>query len=198
MVAPFVPSGRRSESRATIRPMLKPWRPCGRPTPQYTSSISSGSTPWLRSSSASTTNAPISSGRSWANEPLKARPMGVRTASTITDSGMARTLLRRHSQGAVQPDRLAVEHLVLGDLAGELGVLLGPSEPRGVRHLGAQRLARLLRQAGEQRCVEQARRNRADANAESREVARGRERKAHDAALRGGVRGLPEIGRAHV
>ena len=91
--------------------------------------------------------APISSGRSWASEPLKARPMGVRTASTITASGMAGTLLRRHSQGAIQPDRLAVQHRVLGDLAGELRVFLGTSEPRREGHLGAQGLARLLRQA---------------------------------------------------
>src|SRR5688572_33409951 len=111
--------------------------------------------------------------------------MGVRTASTITVPGMGGTLLWRHSQGAVEPDRLAVEHLVLGDVAGEPGVLLGPSEPRRMRHLGAQRLARLLRQAGEQRGVEQARRDRAYADADPREVARGRERETHDAALRG-------------
>src|SRR5918998_6279187 len=96
----------------------------------------SGDTSGLRSSSASTTKAPISSGRSWASEPLKARPMGVRMASTITGSGMAKTLLGRHPEGAVQPDRLAVQHRVLGDLAGQLGVFLRPSEPRRVWHLG--------------------------------------------------------------
>src|SRR5215216_7630394 len=110
-------------------------------------------------------NAPISSGRSWASEPLNARPMGVRTASTITGSGMAKTLLRRHPEGAVEPDRLAVQHRVLGDLAGEPRVLLGPSEPRWEGHLRAERLARLLRQPCEQGRVEQARCDGADPDA---------------------------------
>ena len=59
-----------------IRPMLKACRPCGMPQPQKTSSTEAGSTSGLRSSSWSTTKAPISSGRSWASEPLKARPIG--------------------------------------------------------------------------------------------------------------------------
>src|SRR5215207_78066 len=166
-----------------IRPMLKPWSPCGRPTPQWTSSISAGSSPGLRSSSASTMKAPISSGRSWASEPLNARPTGVRTASTITGSGMAETLLRRHPEGAVEPDRLAVQHRVFGDLAGELGVLLGPPEARREGHLRAERLARVLLQPCQQGRVEQPGRDGADPNAEAREVARGRQRQTHHAAL---------------
>ena len=71
-----------------IRPMLKASRPCGMPTPQKTSSTSAGSTSGLRSSSWSTTKAPVSSGRNEASEPLKARPIGVRTVSTITASGI--------------------------------------------------------------------------------------------------------------
>src|SRR3954452_5951536 len=47
-----------------------------------------GSTSGLRSSSASTTYAPRSSGRIPVSDPLKARPIGLRTASTMTASGM--------------------------------------------------------------------------------------------------------------
>ncbi len=36
--------------------------------------------------------APVSSGRSWAREPLNARPIGVRTVSTMTASGTAASL----------------------------------------------------------------------------------------------------------
>src|SRR4051812_46486468 len=110
--------------------------------------------------------------------------MGVRTASTITGSGMRRTLLRRHSQGAVEPDRLAVQHGVLGDMAGEERVLLGPAEPRRMRYPGAERLAGRLRERREERRVEYARGDRADPDPEPRQIARGREREADDAALR--------------
>ena len=76
-----------------IRPMLKACLPCGRPQPATTSSTESGATPELRSRSWSITYAPVSSGRSWESEPLKARPTGVRTLSTITASGIERVSL---------------------------------------------------------------------------------------------------------
>src|SRR4029450_7099266 len=117
------------------------------PQPQNRSSIESGLTSGLRSSSASTTKAPISSGRSWASDPLNARPIGVRTASTMTGSGMDRRLLRGHPQGAAQPDALAVQHPVLADVAGELGVLLRAAETRRERDLGPERLACVVGQA---------------------------------------------------
>src|ERR671919_2220032 len=167
MVAPFTPVGSLSESSTMIRARLKPWRPCGRPTPQYSSSTCAGSTSGLRSSSASTTKAPISSGRSWASEPLKARPMGVRTASTITGEGMARTLLRRHPEGAVEPQHLAVQHRVLGDVAGQLRVLLGAPQPWREGDRGSQSVARLLGQTGQQRRVEEAPRDRAEPDAQA-------------------------------
>ena len=81
-----------------IRAMLKACRPWGRPQPQKTSSTEAGSTSGLRSSRLSTTWAPISSGRCWASDPLKARPIGVRTASTITASGMGEVSLRSSSE----------------------------------------------------------------------------------------------------
>ena len=45
------------------------------------------------------TYAPVSSGRSWASEPLKARPTGVRTLSTITASGIERVSLAAVARG---------------------------------------------------------------------------------------------------
>ena len=59
----------------------------------------------------------------------------------------------------------------------------GAAEARRERDLAAERVARLLGQAREQRRVEQAGRDRADADAGLGEVARGRERHADDAAL---------------
>ena len=77
---------------------------------------------------------------------------GVRAEPTERLPGRYRTersarLLRRHPQGAVEPDRLAVEHRVGDDLADQLGVLLGPAEPRGERDAGAERPARAPRAA---------------------------------------------------
>jgi hypothetical protein len=40
-------------------------------------------------------------------------------------------LARRHPDRPVEPDDLAVEHLVLDDVFDEIGVLLGPAEPWG-------------------------------------------------------------------
>src|SRR4051812_19579474 len=155
-----------------IRPMLKAWSPWGMPQPQIKSSTEVGSTSGLRSRSWSTMKAPVSSGRSCESEPLKALPIGVRTASTITASGMgqkspwrlegferlagsavlapigdrAALLLRRHPQGPIKSNDLAVEHGVLGDRAGQMGELLRPSQPLRKGHRLAQRLARVLGQ----------------------------------------------------
>src|SRR5437660_1005303 len=74
-------------------------------------------------------------------------------------------LTGRHSQRAVEPDDLAVEHLVLDDVRDQRGELVRASEARGERHDAAQRLARVLGQVAEQRRVEGARRDRADAHA---------------------------------
>src|SRR5919106_997525 len=152
-----------------IRPMLKACTPCGRPQPAMTSSTESGATSGLRSSSWSITHAPVSSGRSPASEPLKARPTGVRMASTMTASGMrvlqVGGLLRRHAEGAVEADRLSVEHRVLGDLAGELGELGGPAQAGRERHALPELDAGGLRQRREQRRVEEPGGDRADADA---------------------------------
>ena len=67
--------------------------------------------------------------------------------------------------------------------SGQLGVLVRAAEARRVRDRGAERLARLLWQRAQQRRLEEARRDRADADRGAREVARGRQRHGDDAAL---------------
>src|SRR4051794_6299603 len=125
----------------------------------------------------------MSSGRTSRSDPLKARPMGVRTASMITASGIwdssvsgegnggvshyksrkggqrraAANLLGRHPQRAVQANRLAVQHRILSDVARERRVLVREAEPGGERDRLAERLAVLLRERGQQRSVEQPR-----------------------------------------
>ncbi len=67
--------------------------------------------------------------------------------STTTPSegeGPAVRSARRHPQHAVQPDRLAVEHPVLDDLAGEPRVLGGHAEALRERDAGSERLTRLI------------------------------------------------------
>ena len=58
-------------------------------------------------------------------------------------------------------------------MGGEVAVVLGTAEPVWVRDLLAERLTRLLRQARQQRRVEQAGRDRDHADAGLRQVARG-------------------------
>ena len=74
-----------------------------------------------------------------------ARTRASRGPSTAAPVTARRGLPGRHAEGAVQPDRLSVEHRVPDDLAGELAVLLGSAEPGGERDAGAERLALLLR-----------------------------------------------------
>src|SRR5579862_653709 len=56
----------------------------------------------------------------------------------------AATSFRRHANGAVEADHLAVEHFVLDDVADELGEFVGSAQSRRKRHLRAQRGADLL------------------------------------------------------
>jgi hypothetical protein len=60
--------------------------------PIITSFVLEKSTSGLRSWSALRGTAASSSARTWRSDPLNARPMGVRIASTITASGMRDSL----------------------------------------------------------------------------------------------------------
>ncbi len=72
-------------------------------------------------------------------------------------------------------------------------VLVGLAEPRGEGHRRAERVARLLRQRAEQRRVEEAGRDRHDADAPARHVARRRQRHPDDAALRRRIGDLADL-----
>src|SRR4051794_27271551 len=102
-------------------------------------------------------------------------------------------LSRRHPQSAIQPDDLAVEHRVLDDVHRQRGVLVRAPEPRRERDLAAEGVAGLLGQAGEQRRVEQAGGDRADADPVAGEVAGGGQRHPHDSALGGAVGDLADL-----
>ena len=70
------------------RAMLKPPSPAGWPIPHITSATSAPPTWGTFSISAFTIWALMSSGRMLTNEPLLARPMGLRAVATITASVM--------------------------------------------------------------------------------------------------------------
>ena len=55
----------------------------------------------------------------------------------LHDSAMQSPLssYEAHANGAVEPDRLAVQELVLDDVPDERGEVLGPAEPLRERHL---------------------------------------------------------------
>src|SRR5207244_8177843 len=100
---------------------------------------------------------------------------------------------RLHPDGAVEPYRLAVEHGVLDDVRGEGPVLGGPTKARGKRDLLAERDARGLGQAGEERGVEEAGGDGEHANAELGGVASDGQRRGGGAAVGGGVGGLADL-----
>src|SRR5579885_714999 len=89
----------RPASSATWRAMLKPCSRVCCTQPQITSSISLGFTAGLRLSKAFTSSAERFSARTLRNTPPLERPIGVRTASTITTSVIA--VLRKPLLGVV-------------------------------------------------------------------------------------------------
>src|SRR5690606_7676819 len=102
-------------------------------------------------------------------------------------------LLRRHADGTVETDHLAVEHLVLDDVAGE-GAILGRLAQTGrERHLLAERVLRFLRKSGQHRGAEDAGSDRHHADAGARQVSRYRQRHAHHAALGGRIGSLADL-----
>src|SRR5262245_8715793 len=53
-------------------------------------------------------------------------------------------LARRHAQGTIETDALAVKHRVLADVHGKARILARIAETRRERHRGGKRLLRLL------------------------------------------------------
>src|SRR3954465_12382292 len=100
-------------SSAALRPTLEPWSPPPPPAPIITSFVSAKSTSGFRSVRALSGIAARSSARTSLSEPLTARPIGVRTASTMTASGISGVL------SLCEP--LAEQLRVGGDVAGVVG-----------------------------------------------------------------------------
>src|SRR2546425_6739221 len=98
-----------------------------------------------------------------------------------------------HPDRAVEPDRLAVQHRVLDDVQGQRRKFRGTAETRREGYLLAERGADRIGQGREKRGVENAGRDRHHADPELGEVARNRERHAHNAALRGRVGSLADL-----
>src|SRR5699024_3923026 len=102
-------------------------------------------------------------------------------------------LARRHPQCAVHAEALAVEVVLLDDRACQLRVVRRPAQARRERDRRLERLLELLGQAAEHRGLDGARRDRVDADAELREVARGADAHRVDATLGRGVGDLPDL-----
>src|SRR6266403_4808503 len=112
MVIALVSTGRPAR-RAAMRATFMPCSPSGMAQPRITSSISLASRPGTRASASLMANAARSSGRVARSEPLKARPTGVRTAETMTASGMAgprRSRFRVYCWARVGKKQLPVIH----------------------------------------------------------------------------------------
>src|SRR5215510_14984142 len=104
-----------------------------------------------------------------------------------------RVLLRRHAQRPVQANHFAVEHRVFDDVFGQRRVFRRIAEPWRERDLRAERFPHVFRQPGEQRSVEQARRDGYDADAQAGEVAGDRQRHSDDPAFRRRIRRLADL-----
>src|SRR5579872_1424957 len=97
----------RPASAVMMRATFMPCSPSGKAQPTITSSICEVSTFGTRSSAPRTAVAAKSSARMLFNTPLPARPIGVRTALTITASGILCLLYHR---AKVQHDGHEVQH----------------------------------------------------------------------------------------
>src|SRR2546427_10616448 len=89
-VVPGTVSGS-SASRATRRARFIRCLSCGKPQPTITSTISARSSSGTCCNAASIANAARSSGRASTSEPLRARPIGVLVAATMTASRIGRS-----------------------------------------------------------------------------------------------------------
>src|SRR6478672_7811433 len=171
-----------STIRLTFSPPMSFGNSCscfciGRPRPEP-GPVSESTTPTLMSASA----APLAASATAAA--MRVRVSFMRCLLLGCRIGSA----RRHPQRAIQADHLAIEVGVGDDMAGQLGELFGFAQARRERDRGGQRLLHGLGQLLHQRRGEQAGRDGADADAVLRQVARHRQRHAHQAALGGAVR----------
>src|SRR5467141_42794 len=116
MVIALVSTGSPARS-AAMRATFMPCSPSGMAQPRITSSISLGSTPGTLERASLMARAARSSGRVVRSDPLKARPTGVRTAETMTASGMVAS-------------RIEITFLLLGGWAKKSKSVRGKQEGR--------------------------------------------------------------------
>src|SRR5580704_4130660 len=124
------------------------------------------------------------------------RPAGPVTSTwswrSIEPTPSAR-LLRREALPGVEADARAVQHGVLDDGDGELGVLDGAPHALGEGRVLGQDLGEIVGNAFGDARAEQARRNGEDPDAQAAEVAGHGQRHARDAGLGGGVGHLSDL-----
>src|SRR4051812_41417050 len=89
---------------------------------------------------------------------------GMRIPSWKKTAGRWPLSARRHAQGAVEPDRLAVQHRVLHDVHRERRELGGVAEPLREGDCLAELIPHFLRQRAQQGRIERSRRDRVDAD----------------------------------
>src|SRR5664279_2149069 len=76
-------------------------------------------------------------------------------SGSVTETNV---LLRRHAQGAVEPDRLSIEISVLDDRGDQLGIFRRRAEPLREHDVARQRRADIFLERAEHRRIEDARR----------------------------------------
>src|SRR5579885_3199241 len=108
---------------------------------------------------------------------------GWRGALLVKTSGNSSLSARLHTDCAIQPDYLAIEHGVFDDVFCQGGVFGGAAQARREGYLLTEGDARRFRQARQQRGIEEAGGDGHDANAVARKLAGDGQRHADDAAL---------------
>src|SRR5580692_1461953 len=114
------------------------------------------------------------------------------TAALLTMKGSS-SLLRLHTDRAIEADRFAIQHRDFEYGGDELGKLRRLSQSRRKRDLAGERGLQFLRHRIHHRGVEDARRDRHAANAEPGKLASDRQRHAGQGCLRGGVGRLANL-----
>src|SRR5215211_6797788 len=170
-------------------------------SPQIPSAASFG-TSWNGNSPRSQQSAMI--GMTSASENARTRSRTSRSSSVSRPSSPKRSWYRverasltdspgRHPDASVETYYLAVEHLVLDDMLRQGRVLVRPAKPRRERYLLAKGLLRILGERREHRRLEDAGGYCYHPYAARGKFAGHRERERDDAALGGGVCGLPNL-----
>src|SRR5215470_3051411 len=102
-------------------------------------------------------------------------------------------LTRGHAERAVEADDLAIEIAIFDDVQGEIGVLVWAAECLWEGNGCSEAALHVFRQRLQHRCCENAGSDRAEPDAELRELPRGRKRQRGDPTFRRGIRRLSNL-----